>query len=116
MPAAALSTGTPSSLTNANEKIITHATAKKSVVYAISRLLASIARSLRSTSSATFRNPGATSVPYHRAISRAKPRGSDLIGHELACADDCDTRVETIGEIVIVRGEHDEIGRASCRE
>ena len=55
MPDAASSAGTPS-FTNATEKIRRQEMAKKSVVYRISRLLASMARSFFSTRIATLKN------------------------------------------------------------
>src|SRR5882724_2969487 len=115
MPAAAFSTGTPSSFTNANEKIITHATAKNSVVYTISRLLASMARSFFRTSSATVRKPGATSVPHERSIARPQTGARGLIGDKFPSADDGHACHETVRQIEIVRREDDDGALAGQR-
>src|SRR2546428_4592282 len=116
MPAAASSSGLPS-LTNANAKISTHDSAKNSVVYRISRLLTSIAKSFRSTRSATLRNtasPWAPSrTPDERPIPRAEPRGRRLVGNHPAIANERDAGHETVGQVEIVRSEqHD--GAVRC--
>src|SRR5437867_3471438 len=74
MPAAASSSGSPS-FTNANEKTSTADTAKNSVVNSTSQLFASMATSLRSTSSAVRKPRPLQRFVHDREIAAAvQPR------------------------------------------
>src|SRR5581483_8717685 len=116
MPAAASSRARPSR-TNAKENTSTHATAKKSVVNRISRVLASIAKSFRSTSSATPANPTGgrlqppappSCAPHHRAVPGSKAGRRRLVGDDPAVPHEHDARHEALGQIQIVRGHDDD--------
>src|SRR5436190_4758442 len=110
IPAAASSSGSPC-LTNAIENTRTQESANKSVVYRISRLFTSIAKSLRNTSNATLRN---TLVPHDGAVAGAQTDRGGLVGEKPAVANQRDARDQAVGEIEIVRGDDDD--RAVRRE
>src|SRR5712691_13487497 len=112
MPDAASSTARPS-FTNANAKTSTHDAAKNSVVVRISQLLASIAKSFRSTSQAVLRNvilcsraANASCGADERAVARPETRRGRFIGQQTAVANQRHARHEPVGQIEVVRGEH----------
>src|SRR5262245_12070618 len=105
MPAAASVTTSPSR-TSANANTNTQDTAKKSVVATSSRLLTSIATSLRSTSSATRLNT--SGLPHEIAIARAQPGAGGLVAHQPPAADYGDARHDAVGQIQIVRRDDDD--------
>ena len=95
------------SLTNANAKISTHDTAKNSVVVRTSQLFASIATSFRSTSSAVRKNISAR-PDRARGSARAGPATAGSSDEQPAVAHQRDARHQAVGEIEIVRREHDD--------
>ena len=116
MPAAP-SSGARPSRTRAKAKTSTHETAKKSVVYAISRLRTSTVRSLRSTSQTTRANM-ATSPPASRQACRAaghdiavrRPQRVGAIhgGHHPAIAEKHRAIEQPFRKVEIVRGHDDD--------
>src|SRR6185503_370105 len=105
MPAAASSTARPSR-TNANANTSTQAVAKNSVVVSTSQLRASMAKSFRSTSQAVRRNMSGRSD--ERAVARAQARARRFVGDQPAVAHQRNARDEAVGQIQVMRGEHDD--------
>src|SRR5690349_9070896 len=105
MPAAASSGACPF-FTKANAKISTHEIAKNSVVVSTSRLLTSIAKSLRSTSHAVRRNTSGGSD--QGPVARAQPARRRLVGEQPAAADQHHAVDEAVRQIEIVCREHDD--------
>src|SRR5262245_3263999 len=111
MPAAASSSGSPC-FTNAIEKIRTHDSANSSVVYRISRLLSSIATSLRRTRSAVRTNT--SRAPDDGAIPGAEAGCRRFIGDQASALDHRRARHQTVGDVEVMRRQDDD--RASLRD
>src|SRR5258708_21779836 len=99
MPAAASSAACPS-FTNANAKTSTQEAAKNRVVVSTSQLLASIARSFRSTSHAVRRNISGRSEDG--AVPRPQAGRRRFVGQEPSIPDERNARDEPVGQIQIV--------------
>src|SRR5262245_33701940 len=104
MPTAASATTSPSR-TSANANTSTHETAKNKVVNRISKLLNSIATSLRSTSSAIRVN---ILSPHQIAVSSANAGLGPRVRFDASAADEHDTGDEAVSEIEIVHGHEDD--------